>query len=233
MPLQKVIEKNMPLYINEWLSELCAIPSIAAHNSHMTEGAEYVEKLCKLAGAHEVHSYETQNAPIIVAHFGSGEEKLLCYEHYDVQPPDPLDDWDSDPFQPHIMGDTEKFLHGKFIARGAADTKGNLVSRLAALHAYQETHGKLPLQVTLLCEGGEEIGSPDLPSFVEKHPFVVQSDYCIWESGGVSDNGAPQLYFGMKGCLYLTIRFHTMARDCHSQGANVAPSAAWLAVLVA
>jgi acetylornithine deacetylase/succinyl-diaminopimelate desuccinylase-like protein len=145
---------------------------------------------------------------------------MLLYNHYDVQPPEPLELWESPPFEPDIRD-------GKVFARGAKDDKGELVARLAAIDALLAVDGQLPCNLTWLVEGEEEVGSPNLPAFVERYAARLRSDGAIWEEGGTDAEGRPMLTLGARGMLYVELEVRALARDGHSGNANVIPNAAW------
>jgi acetylornithine deacetylase/succinyl-diaminopimelate desuccinylase-like protein len=170
----------------------------------------------------EVATFETPGQPVIVAH-GSGQSprRLLFYNHYDVQPPEPLELWDSPPFEPAIRDD-------KVFARGVADDKGELVARLAALDAVRAAHqGKLPCGVVFVVEGEEEISSPHIAGFVQEHLDLLAADGALWEGGGVDPEDRPSTVLGFRGVLGVELRVRTMARDAHSGAAHILPNAAW------
>src|SRR5689334_1518620 len=150
----QVIEDRKQIYL-DWLIQLCQQPSVAAQNLGMEETAQLVEKMLTGIGA-KVQRVPTKGFPVIYGEIGGESSKTLSfYDHYDVQPPDPLDLWESEPFKPDIR-------NGTFYARGVADNKGNLVARLAAVDAYIRARGKLPVNVKFIFEGEEEIGSPNV-----------------------------------------------------------------------
>jgi acetylornithine deacetylase/succinyl-diaminopimelate desuccinylase-like protein len=213
--------------LHERLRRLVALPSVAADGRAIPETARAVAELLAEDGfAPELH--ETGGAPVVFAQrLVPGAPTLLLYNHYDVQPEDPVDAWTSPPFEL-----TER--DGAWYGRGAADDKGELASRLAALRAYRARHGELPFGVTFLIEGEEEIGSPNLASYVETHAERLHADGCLWEFGGVDAAGRPVTYCGMKGILTLELRARTAGRDLHSSFGAVADDAAWrLAAAVA
>ena len=147
-------------------------------------------------------------------------ETLLFYDHYDVQPPEPLDLWESPPFEPTLRG-------GKLFARGVADNKGNFVSRLAAVKAWLDVTGRSPVSVKFFLEGEEEIGSPHLAAFVDSHRDLLAADACIWESGGVNWQGQPVITLGLKGILYVELEARGATRDIHSAQATTVVNPAW------
>jgi len=157
---------------------------------------------------------------VLLAHLGSGERTVLVYDHYDVQPVDPVSLWKKDPFVPALE-------NGLLYARGVADNKGDLVARLAAFEVYREHFGELPVRLKLLIEGEEEVGSPSFPEVVERYADKLGADGCIWEGAGVNHAGAPELVFGAKGLAYLELVCSGLNDDQHSSVAVYAPSPVW------
>src|SRR5205085_10612004 len=131
---------------------------------------------------------------------------MLLYNHYDVQPPEPLEQWDSPPFQAQVRD-------GRLYARGAKDDKGELVARLAAIDAPLAVDGRLPCRLTWLVEGEEEVGSTSLPEFVREHAAELRCDAAIWEEGGIDDEGRPLVDLGVRGLLYVELRVRALSRD--------------------
>lgn len=215
----QVIEERKEIYLN-WLVQLCAQPSIAAQNVGMAETAALVEQMLRDIGA-ATQIIPTNGYPVVYGEIGGKSDKTLSfYNHYDVQPPEPLDLWESEPFQPSIR-------EGTFYARGVADNKGNLVARLAAVDAYLRARGELPVNVKFIFEGEEEIGSPNLAAFAESHPELIQADGCIWEAGYCDGQGRREIYLGLKGILYVELHARAANTDMHSMWAAIVPSAAW------
>ncbi len=207
------------------LAELCAIPSVSAKKQSLEPCAEFVCSLYQKAGL-TARTIPIPNAPPIA--FGEyrspnpDAKTVLFYNHYDVQPAEPLELWDSDPF-------TLTFRDEKAFARGVGDDKGHIVSRLLALNAIRAVNGgELPFHVKFVSEGEEEVGSPHIASFMEAERDTLQADYCIWEEGGVNEEGAPYLYCGMRGIAYFELHVKTIAYDAHSGfGGSILPNAAW------
>lgn len=213
------IDQNAQMYI-DWLQKLCRQPSVAAQNRGMTETAELVEASLKILGA-KAECVATAGYPIVYGEFdGESRKTLSFYNHYDVQPEDPLDKWHSDPFGADIRD-------GYIYARGVADNKGNLIARLAAIHAYQHVVGTLPVRIKFIVEGEEEIGSPNLEAFAQAHPEKVQSDGCIWEFGYKNPEGRLQVSLGVKGMCYVELRVKGANTDLHSANAAVVQNPAW------
>lgn len=198
-------------YALQTLSQLVAIPTVSAEGRALGEGAKQVAALLEELGLKaEVHA--TPGAPVVYAETskpGKNAKTLLCYNHYDVQPPDPLELWESDPFQ---MTEREGCLYG----RGIDDDKGELVSRLTALKWFKEEHGELPFQVKFVVEGEEEVGSPNLSEYVRTHQERLACNAIIWEAGGVNVDGRPLTYTGLKGIASVDLRVRTAAYDLHS-----------------
>jgi acetylornithine deacetylase/succinyl-diaminopimelate desuccinylase-like protein len=164
----------------------------------------------------------TDGAPVVLGQMaGRGERTLLLYNHYDVQPVDPLDEWTTPPFEPHIRD-------GLFYARGAADNKGAIVSRVCALEAYLAHRSTPPVSITWVIEGEEEIGSLHLHQFVAQHTDLLQGAYgCVWEAGGKNARDRYEIALGCKGLLYVELRARGAARDLHSALAATIGSPAW------
>ncbi|MDA1330336.1 MAG: M20/M25/M40 family metallo-hydrolase [Chloroflexi bacterium] len=214
------IEENLESNLDE-LSRLCAIPSIAAQNIGLEECAKVVADMLAARGF-KTQILPTSGAPVVYAErAGKGDKTLLIYNHYDVQPPEPLDLWDSPPFEA-----TRR--NGKIFARGISDDKGHFVGRLLALDALLAQEDELPCTIKFVLEGGEEIGSPDMPEFVKNHVDLLAADACIWEFGGVNHEDVPQQIMGMRGICYVELSVERLTMDVHSGlGGSVFPNAAW------
>ncbi len=218
-PVLKTVDANKGLYL-EWLQTLLRQPSVAAQNRGMRETAALVESLLGEIGlTHEL--LPTSGFPVVYGEApGRSAKTLSFYNHYDVQPEDPLELWETDPFGAEVRS-------GRLYARGAADNKGNLVARLAAVHAYRQAHGELPLHVKFIVEGEEEIGSPHLHEIAERHADKLQADGCIWEFGYKEPGGRLQVSLGVKGICYLELRAKGANTDLHSSQAAIVPNPAW------
>ena len=214
------IEENVEQFI-EQLSRLVAQPSISAQKVGIAACADLVATMLEEEGF-EAEVVPSDGHPVVL---GSGKGRarrtLLFYLHYDVQPPEPLELWESPPFKLTRRGD-------KFFGRGISDDKGHIVARLAALAAVRHALGELPCDVKFVIEGEEEIGSPNMARFVEAHRERLAADACIWEFGGVDGEGRPRQSLGMRGICYVELSVKTAARDAHSGlGGSVFPNAAW------
>src|SRR5919204_1146182 len=207
----------------ERLRELCRQPSISAQHVGLEETYAMVDALARATGA-ETERIPLDGGPAILHGrvAGRGSRTLQLYDHYDVQPPEPLDLWQSDPFAAEVRD-------GCVWARGVSDNKGNLVARLCAIEAYRQTLGELPLTVTLLFEGEEEVGSPHLRQFTNspRGAELLQVDGCIWEAGYKDPVGRPTVSLGCKGILYVELRVRCLTKDVHSSWAAALPNAAW------
>jgi len=203
------------------LQRLLRQPSIAAQNVGMPETAAIVEEMLTGIGA-SVQQVDTRGGfPVVYGALPGASSKVLrFYNHYDVQPADPLDLWESDPWAAEVRD-------GRIWARGVADNKGNIAARVAAIDAYQQVCGELPLQVKFIIEGEEEIGSTHLEHFADDHPDLCAADGCIWESGGVDLDGHPLVLLGMKGICYVELRGTGAKGDQHSSLATSTPNPAW------
>ncbi len=214
----QIIEDRKEIYL-EWLVRLCRQPSIAAQNVGMAETAKLTEEILQGIGV-ETRQIPTSGYPVVYGEVGSGEKTLAFYDHYDVQPPEPLELWESDPFAADIRD-------GTLYARGVADNKGNIIARAAAVDAYMRARGELPERVKFIIEGEEEIGSLHLEEFVSQNQDLVQADACIWEAGYTDPQGRPSVYLGVKGMLYVELTARQANVDLHSSWGTVVPNAAW------
>lgn len=204
------------------LQELCRLPTVSAQGKAIEETAEWVAARLRALGFEaEVLPKPREGNPVVYAYqAGDSPRTLLFYDHYDVQPPEPLELWSSPPFQPTLR-------EGKLFGRGVSDNKGNIIARLYATRAWREVRGGLPCSVKFCIEGDEEIGSPEMEEFVAEHRELLKADACLWEGGGVTWDGRPQLTLGVKGLLYVELAARTIDRDAHSSWGTVLPNAAW------
>src|SRR5215212_11818002 len=207
------------------LEEFLRMPSVSAQGGD--EGsfrgcAEWVRAKLEEVGA-EAQLMETEGHPVVFAEIGGagdGDRTLLSYGHYDVQPPEPLELWESDPFEPEVRD-------GVLFARGVADDKGDVMARIQALRLFREEHGPLPFRLKFLIEGEEEVGSPSLPAFVRRNRELLSADACLWEGSMKDDAGRPMIFCGTKGMLYVVLRARGASHDLHSMYGGIAPNPAW------
>ncbi len=218
--LDQHIEEHLEHWI-EQLGRLCAQPSISAQNAGIDDCADLVAEMLRESGF-DAEVMPSNGYPVVYgAGDGTSDKTLLFYLHYDVQPPEPLELWESPPFE---MARRD----GKLFARGISDDKGHIICRLAALTAVRETYGTLPCNVKFVIEGEEEIGSPNMPQFVEDHQEKLAADACIWEFGSVDYDDTPQQALGMRGICYIQFSVQTANQDAHSGlGGSIFPNAAW------
>jgi acetylornithine deacetylase/succinyl-diaminopimelate desuccinylase-like protein len=204
-------------------------PSVAATGQGIVEMAALVARRMSSLGADvKIVPTEGDAPPVVWAELGpdDAERTLLIYNHYDVQPPEPLELWESPPFEPTVRD-------GKLFARGASDDKGELVTRIHAIEAWQATQGKLPIKIKWLVEGEEEVGSPHFHPWVERHKawFVNTKgkpiDGCLWEFGAFDAQGRMRITLGVKGICYVELHAKGVDHDLHSSLAAIAPNAAW------
>ena len=203
------------------LSTLVAQPSVSAHQQGLMECSKIIVEMLKKR-SFEVQIFSNDVAPIIVAERkGKSDKTLLFYNHYDVQPAEPLDLWLSPPFEPIIRD-------GKLFGRGSSDNKGNITNRLFALDAFLTEEGELPCNIKFLLEGEEEVSSKHLEEFVSEHADLIQADACIVEFGGVDHTDIPVEYLGLRGICYVQLDVETANQDVHSGlGGSIFPNAAW------
>ncbi len=214
------VDQHGPECVRE-LQAFLRQPSISAQGKGVAEAAKMVERMFSSLGA-KVEVFRAEGAaPLVTAEIrGDGERALLFYNHYDVQPPEPLDRWEHEPFGAEIDG-------GRLYARGVADNKGDLVARIKAVEALLEVRGRLPVTVKFVAEGEEEIGSPGLDRYAKEHPEAFSADACIWETGGRDEEGRLELTLGCKGLCYAHIEVEGGSYDLHSSLAAVVPNPAW------
>jgi len=218
--IDQFIEDHLDESVNE-LTKLCAQPSVAAQNLGIETCAELVAESLQARGF-EVQILPTEGSPVVFGERkGRCDKTLLVYDHYDVQPPEPFDLWDSPPFEPTLRD-------GRLYARGVADNKGNFAARLHAIDAVLAVEGELPCNVKFVLEGEEEIGSVNLEPFVKGHTDLLSGDVCVWEIGGVDHENYPIQMVGMRGICYVELRSQTANQDVHSgTGGSIFPNAAW------
>lgn len=208
------IDADLP-QSTERLLELLRIPSIStdpAFKEHCQTAADWlVDDLASLGVA--VEKRETPGHPMVVGHVDGDGPHLLFYGHYDVQPVDPLDLWDRDPFDPEIQ-DTAK---GKVIrGRGSSDDKGQLMTFVEACRAWKAEHGTLPCQITFFFEGEEESGSPSLVPFMNENAEELKSDLALICDTGMFESRVPSIVTMLRGLLGEELTITAPDKDLHS-----------------
>jgi acetylornithine deacetylase/succinyl-diaminopimelate desuccinylase-like protein len=219
-------------HIRDELFELLRIPSVSArseHNADTARAAEWVAQAMRAAGL-EASVYPTRGHPIVVGEWrGAGPESptVLAYGHYDVQPAEPLELWESPPFEPTVR-------QGKIFARGSVDDKGQLFLHIKALEALLRTRGSLPVNVVLLAEGEEEVGSEHLSEFVASHADLLRADAVVISDSAMFAPGLPSILSSLRGLAYFQIDVQGPATDLHSGsygGAVINPAMALARIL--
>ncbi len=219
--VRQVIRDNSSKFIED-LFRLLRQPSVSTQNKGVHECASIVKGMMEEVGIRTQVFPIEGTFPVVYGELASpkAQHTLLFYNHYDVQPPEPLQLWKSDPFSPQIRD-------GRIYARGVSDDKGDLLSRLKAVEALQKFGEALPVNLKFVFEGEEEIGSAHFHDFVDSHRDLLRADACIWESGGRDASGRPEVYLGMKGILYVQLTVKTASTDTHSMWAPIVPNAGW------
>ncbi len=203
------------------LEQLCRQPSIAAQGLGIAEMANLTESLLREAGFRTQQLVAGGAPPAVYGELrGRSDYTVLLYNHYDVQPPEPLELWHSPAFEPTVRD-------GKLYARGASDNKGEIAARLAAIRALRAAYSELPITLRWIIEGEEEIGSPHFEAIASTYSTLLQADGCLWEGSSFDPAGRPLLTLGTKGLLYVQLDVQGTGSDAHSGMAPILPSAAW------
>ncbi|MCO7126536.1 M20/M25/M40 family metallo-hydrolase [Sporolactobacillus shoreicorticis] len=224
---RKELEKIVHIQAERSIETLCSylrLPSVSAQNSAIPETVHFVTELFHDLGAEVNVLDDLGGNPVVYAFLpagekGNAEKTLLFYNHYDVQPPEPFDEWDSEPFEPLLK-------EGTLYARGVADDKGALMQRIVAVKVLAQT-GSLPCNIKFIVEGEEEVGSPGLPAYLEKYANLFRADACIWEFGEKDAAERVQLFSGVKGSAYFEMSTKSSEIDIHSSLAAVIDNPAW------
>jgi len=197
-------------------------PIISAQGRGIEDCARIVKKEMESAGINTKILPEKNGNPVVYGEVKSksSTKTLLLYGHYDVQPPEPLEEWVSGPFEAKLQGK-------KIIARGAADSKNNVVSCIKAAESFLETSHDVPLNLKFIFEGEEEIGSPHLPGFIEENRERLKADSVVCYDGDFDETGRAKISLGVKGLLYVELHCKTAREDLHSSYAPLVPNAAW------
>ncbi|HUP90338.1 MAG TPA: dipeptidase [Longimicrobiales bacterium] len=230
--VHKYIDQNKQRFQDE-LFEFLRIPSVSAkadHKADVLKAAQWVESRAKEIGM-KVKLHETKGHPIVVAEWreaGANAPTILIYGHYDVQPEEPVELWESPPFEPTIRD-------GKIYARGSVDDKGQLYLHLKALESHLKANGKLPVNVIVVAEGEEEVGSENLMPFVEQHKDELKCDAIVISDSAMHSANQPSLDASLRGLSYLEVWVDGPAQDLHSgvYGGGVMNPATALARIIA
>ena len=230
-PAITYIQERRDAFVEE-LKTFCRIPSVSTKSEHKADiqrAAQWVADTMRAIGLEHVQIMPTAGHPVVYADWlhAPGKPTTLIYGHYDVQPPEPLDLWITGPFDPTVR-------NGELYARGAVDDKGQVFMHLKALEAHLKTQGALPLNVKLLIEGEEEIGSPNLDPFIAKHQDLLKADVVVISDTAMIAKGAPGITHGLRGIVYFQIDVEGTKSDLHSGsfgGAVINPAFALAQIL--
>ncbi len=204
--------KNKEKFL-ESLKEILQIPSISTNSENrvdMFRTAEWVANELRGLGMENVEIFPTPKHPVVYADWlhATDSPTVLVYGHYDVQPADPLDLWETPPFEPTRRGDS-------LYARGASDMKGQVVATLKAVEAIVE-NGEFPCNIKFMIEGEEEIGSPNLADFMEAHKDLLTADFCLNPDAGMLGKELPSITYALRGLAYFELHVYGPSHDLHS-----------------
>lgn len=207
------IETHQQRFLDE-LMDLLRIPSISTlpqHRPDIDRAAAFVAGKLTQAGLENVEIIATSGHPLVYGDWlhAPGAPTILCYGHYDVQPPEPLDEWISPPFEPTIRD-------GNIYARGAADDKGQFYTHLKAVETLMQTAGRLPVNVRFLIEGEEEVGGEAIERYVREHPQRLRCDAALVSDTSMFAPAVPSIDTGLRGMVYTEIEVRGAERDLHS-----------------
>jgi len=207
------INTHRDRYLDE-LKTFLAIPSISAlpeHAGDVRRCAEWCASEMQRVGLQHVRLVETPGHPVVYADWlnAPGAPTMLFYGHYDVQPVDPLNLWESPPFEATIRD-------GEIYARGAADDKGQVFMHFKAIEAHLQQTGRLPLNIRIILEGEEEVGSANLDNFIRDHKGELGADVVVISDSPMFDRGVPSICYGLRGLVYFQIDLRGTKSDLHS-----------------
>ncbi len=205
-------QANKENFLSE-LKEVLRIPSISTESENkadMLRTAEWLTEKLTALGMEHIEIFPTEKHPVVYADWlhAEGAPTVLIYGHYDVQPVDPIDLWETPPFEPSQRGDS---LH----ARGASDMKGQVVATLKAIESIVKSDA-LPVNVKFMIEGEEEIGSPNLLSFMQSHTELLAADFCLNPDAGMLGKELPSITYALRGLAYFEIWLYGPSHDLHS-----------------
>ncbi|KGP72641.1 peptidase M20 [Pontibacillus yanchengensis Y32] len=211
--MKQTIASQKDRYIEE-LKDFLKIPSISAlseHKQDVVSAAKWLEGSLQKIGMENIEIIETEGHPVVYADWlhAEGKPTVLIYGHYDVQPADPLDLWETPPFEPVIRDE-------KLFARGATDDKGQLFIHVKALEAIMNQDGELPVNVKFCIEGEEELASPNLPPFIDQHQDKLAADAVVISDTSFIEQGQPAICTSLRGALAMELTVKTANSDLHS-----------------
>ena len=207
------VRENQTRLLNE-LKDFLRIPSISTlpeHRQDVRRAADFVAQQMKAAGLEHIEVIPTGRHPLVYGDWlhASGKPTVLCYGHYDVQPPDPLELWSTPPFEPSERD-------GNLYARGACDDKGQMYMHIKAIEALFAVYGELPVNVKFLIEGEEEVGGESISEYVPKNKEKLNADVALVSDTELFADGVPTLCVGLRGLMYMEVEARGPARDLHS-----------------
>ena len=213
-----ILEENKEKYLDQ-LIELLRIPSISAdpkHKEDLVKASNWLKDHLETIGLENVNVYSTPGHPVVYAEkiIDKSLPTVLVYGHYDVQPPDPLDLWDSPPFEP-VIKKTKIHPEGAIFARGSCDDKGQLFMHVKAIEAMIASQ-ELDCNVKILFEGEEEVGSDNLENFLKANTELLQCDVVLISDSSVIANDVPSISVGLRGLSYVEVEVTGPNRDLHS-----------------
>lgn len=196
------------------LQAFLRIPSVStdpAHRPDIDQAARWVADRLRSAGPVQVEIQSTERHPVVYAEWlgQPGRPTVLVYGHYDVQPPDPEEEWQTPPFEPDIRND-------RIYARGVSDDKGPMLIPIEAMEALFAIYGELPLNIKMIFEGEEEIGSPSLDSYLREHADQLAADFVLSADGAMWRASGPSVNLGSRGLTALNLEIQGAAKDLHS-----------------
>lgn len=211
--VQDYIDENIQTFQNQ-LFELLRIPSISTDSSRkedIRKAAGFLSGHLEEIGMDDVRLHETPGHPIITAQkiVDDALPTVLIYGHYDVQPPDPEELWDTPPFEPTVK-------NGRVYARGASDDKGQSFTHIKSVASYLQTNTELPVNVTFILEGEEEIGSPNLVPFIKDNRDLLACDMVLISDTAMFGEDQPSITYGLRGLAYMEVEVQGPNRDLHS-----------------
>ncbi len=211
--VDRFVQKNEERFLEE-LKEFIRIPSISTlpeHEGDVQRAARFVAQSMKAAGLENIEIIATAKHPLVYAEWlhAPGKPTVLCYGHYDVQPPDPVELWHTPPFEPTIR-------NGNLYARGAVDDKGQAYMHLKAIETLFALNGQLPVNLKFIVEGEEEIGGASIAKFVAENPVKLKADVALVSDTAMYAEGIPTLCIGLRGLMYTEVECLGPSRDLHS-----------------
>ncbi len=212
--VQNHIDQNIDIFKKQ-LFEFLRIPSISTdpdRNADVLKAASFLKNQLDAIGMDDVQLYETKGHPIVYAEKCPHKDRrptVLIYGHYDVQPPDPIELWETSPFEPTVR-------NGRVYARGASDDKGQSFTHIKSIESFLKTGTELPVNVKYLLEGEEEIGSPNLIPFIQEHKAMLECDMVLISDTAMFGEDQPSITYGLRGLAYMEVEVKGPNRDLHS-----------------